>query len=336
MNLPLEARVGDFTSRPNGQARGVRRGGNPVSEGEHRYREVPVHRATIIGVTFVLLAVAGCADPGSTTTASSAPSASTAADLAAEVPTALRQKGTLTVATDATYAPNEFFAPDNKTIQGFDVDLGNAIAQTLGLKTHWVNAGFTGIIPGLAAGRYDLSMSSFTDTKAREQTVDFVTYYSTGTSIVVKAGNPAHIRAKLDLCGKKAAAEKGTIQVDDIAAVTGACTAAGRPAVAGQTYPDQNAVGLAVSTGKADAYLADTPVGEYQVHQSGGRFALAGSSYDTAPYGIAIPKSGGTLKVAIRDALKRLIADGEYRRILDRWSLSTGAITEPVINGAQS
>jgi polar amino acid transport system substrate-binding protein len=295
-----------------------------------------VHRATVISVTLTFLAVAGCADPGSTTAASPAPSASRAADLAAEVPAALRQKGTLTIATDATYAPNEFFAADNKTIQGFDVDLGNALAQTLGLGTHWVNANFTGIIPGLAAGRYDLSMSSFTDTKARERTVDFVTYYATGTSIVVKAGNPAHLTTELDLCGKKAAAEKGTIQVDDITAASAACTAAGKPPLAGQTYPDQNEVGLAVSTGKADAYLADTPVGEYQVHQSGGRFALAGSSYDTAPYGIAIPKSGGSLKVAIRDALKRLIADGTYRRILDRWSLRSGAITEPVINGAQT
>ncbi len=47
---------------------------------------------------------------------------------------------------------------------------------------------FDGIIAGLASGKYDLSLSSFTDTKAREKQVDFVTYYSDGTSLLDEVG----------------------------------------------------------------------------------------------------------------------------------------------------
>ena len=72
----------------------------------------------------------------------------------------------------------------------------SALAQALGLKAKVVNATFDSIIPGLAAHKYDLGMSSFTDTKEREKTVDFVTYFSAGTSFYEKARRPAGHRPR--------------------------------------------------------------------------------------------------------------------------------------------
>ena len=92
---------------------------------------------------------------------------------------------TLTVAADATYAPDEFIAPDGKTVIGMDADMAKAIAELMGLQGEVQNIPFDSIIPGLAAGKYNLGMSSFTDTKDREKTVDFVTYASAGTSFYV-------------------------------------------------------------------------------------------------------------------------------------------------------
>ena len=77
------------------------------------------------------------------------------------------------------------------TVIGMDADLAKAIAQLMGLTPNVQNVTFDSIIPGLAAGKYDLGMSSFTDTKEREKTVDFVTYLTAGTSFYVKAdGGP--------------------------------------------------------------------------------------------------------------------------------------------------
>ena len=139
-----------------------------------------------------VIAACGSSSSSSSSSASGSATSSTpavAADpaVAKLVPAAVKSKGTLTVASDASYAPNEFFAPDGHTIIGMDADLSKALAGVMGLKANLVNATFDGIIPGLAAKKYDLGMSSFTDTKEREKTVDFVTYFSAGTSFFVTA-----------------------------------------------------------------------------------------------------------------------------------------------------
>ena len=80
--------------------------------------------------------------------------------------------------------------------------------------------------------------------------------------------------------------------------------------------------------------MADSPVAAYQVKQSSGTFKLSGPPYGTAPYGIAIPKNNGMAKPVLA-AMKHLIADGTYMKILTKWGVQAGAITNPVINGAQ-
>jgi len=132
------------------------------------------------------LVAAGCGNGAETSTGTSpAPSASPSGAvgaIAAQVPSSVKANGALTVAADATYAPNEFVATDGRTVIGFDADLAKELGQVLGLKVNVINATFDTIIPGLASGKYDLGISSFTDTKEREQTVDFVTYFRAGTS----------------------------------------------------------------------------------------------------------------------------------------------------------
>ena len=134
-------------------------------------------------VIFVLaigaLVVAGCGSSKKSTTTATAttPNAAASADPAVEkqVPAAVKNKGTLTVAADATYAPNEFIATDGHTVIGMDADLATALAQKMGLKAKVVNQTFDSIIPGIQAGKYGMGASSFTDTKEREKVVDFVT-----------------------------------------------------------------------------------------------------------------------------------------------------------------
>ncbi len=260
--------------------------------------------------------------------------------VAAKVPAAVKAKGTLTVATDASYAPNEFTDASGKIV-GMDVDLGTAIGQVLGVQVHFVNASFDGILAGIAAGRYDLSLSSFTDTKEREKTVDFVNYFTAGTSIMAKACNPLGIRTQVDLCGKNVGAENGTVQLDtltkdDAGSLVAQCRAAGKPAPVGKGYPKQTDVNAALAAGRIDAYLADSPVVAYAVKTSGGQFQTVGTTSDVAPYGIAVPKNGGTLKDAISGALGMLIQNGDYTKILNNWGVGSGAVTAPQINGAQS
>jgi polar amino acid transport system substrate-binding protein len=258
--------------------------------------------------------------------------------VAAQVPQSIASKGTLTVAADATYAPNEFIASDGHTVIGMDPDLAKALAQAMGLKAEVKNVTFDAIIPGLAANKYDLGMSSFTVTKEREKTVDFVSYAIAGTSFFVKADGGPNIQSLADLCGEKVAAERGTTQETDATAQDKKCKAAGKPGVTVQVYPDQNSVNLALSSGRADVDMSDSPPAAYAVEQSNGQFKLTGRQYGVAAYGIAIPKNSGLTKPVL-GALQDVMKDGTYQKIFGYWGLVKKGpagcpctITNPQIN----
>ncbi len=251
--------------------------------------------------------------------------------IVAQLPSSVKSSGTLSVAADATYAPDEFIASDGSTVIGADADLAKAFAQLMGLSADVKNVTFDSIIPGLAANRYDLGMSSFTVTKVREKTVDFVTYLNAGTSFFVKAQGGPNIQSLADLCGHKVAAEKGTTQQNDATAQGKKCTSAGKPGVTVEVFPDENGVNLALSSGRADVAMADSPPADYAVQQSGGQFKLSGKPYGEAAYGIAMSKDSGLTKPVLA-AVKATMADGTYKKILDYWGLEDGAITNPEIN----
>ena len=294
--------------------------------------------ATVV-FSIIALVAAGCGSGTETSTGTSptpaaSPSGAVSA-IAAQVPGSVKASGTLTVAADATYAPNEFIGTDGHTVVGLDADLAKALGQVLSLKVSMINATFDTIIPGLASGKYDLGISSFTDTKEREKTVDFVTYFVAGTSFYVKSDGGPNVRSLADLCGRTVAVEQGTTQQADAQAQAEKCKSAGKPGMTVQVFNDQNAVNLALSSGRAQVAMADSPVAAYQVKQSNGTFKVTGSPYGTAPYGIAIPKNNGMADPVLA-AVKHLMSDGTYTKILAKWGVRGGAISNPAINAAIS
>jgi polar amino acid transport system substrate-binding protein len=293
--------------------------------------------------------VAGCgSSSSSTTTTSSAGSSTTttgagtsgapAADPAVVklVPPAIKSKGTLQVAADASYAPDEFFASDGHTVIGMDADLTKALAAVMGMKANVQNAVFETIIPGLTSGKYDIGASSFTDTKEREKAVDFVTYANVGESFFTKASGGTSISSIADICGHTVAVEKGTTEQTDAETQSGKCKKAGKPGVTVLTFPDQNGANLALSSGRAQLVFADSAPAAYAVKQSNGQFKLVGAvNIAAAPYGLATAKGNG-LDKAVLAALKVLMKNGTYQAIFTKWGLKSVAISKPAINAAIS
>ncbi len=253
---------------------------------------------------------------------------------AAGLPAKYKSKGVLTVASDASYAPMEFIGKNGKSVVGAQVDLGHAIGKLLGVKLEFVNASFDSIIPGLQSHKYDMGMSSFSDTKKREEVVDFVTYLVAGTSFYVKANGGPKIEGLDDLCGKTVSVEKGTIQVDDANAQSKKCTAAGKSPVSVSVFPDQNGANLAIASGRAQVGMADSPVASWIVKNSHGQFKLSGKAYNNVPYGIVVPKNSG-LAEPLQAAVEQLMKNGEYAKILDKWGIGQGALKTSKINAAQ-
>jgi polar amino acid transport system substrate-binding protein len=251
------------------------------------------------------------------------------------VPAAIKSKGTLAVASDASYAPNEFIAPDGHTVIGMDPDLMKALAAVMGLQVKVVNVTFADIIPGMQAGKYDVGASSFTDTKEREKVVDFVTYLNVGEAFLTKTGSGVNPQKLADLCGLSVSVETGTVELSDAQAQNAKCKSAGKPAIKLLEFADQNSANLALKSNRAQVDFADSPIIAYQVRKLGVQ-VKSSPTFGVAPYGLALFPKGNGMAQAVLAALKHLMANGKYLAILQKWQLQSAAITNPVINGATS
>jgi len=281
------------------------------------------------------LAMSGCTKNTETpgpASSSTAASASKVDDIANLVPDDIKASGKLIVGVNVPYTPNEFKDPDGKIV-GFDVDLMNAIASTLGLTADYREADFDKIIPSIDGGAFNVGMSSFTDTKEREKTVDFVTYFSAGSLWAKPSGSDI---SPDNACGKKVAVQSTTVQeTEELPARSKTCTDAGKPAIDILKFDGQDQATNAVVLGQADAMSADSPVTLYAIKQSGGKLEEAGEVFDSAPYGWPV-KKGSPLAQALQKALEHLIETGDYKTIATNWGVEQGMIDKPVINGAIS
>ena len=244
---------------------------------------------SLLSVAVSLLAAAvivGCGSSGSSTSstpsstsASSTSAPSTGADPSVEalVPAAIKSKGTITVASDASYPPFESIGPDGHTVIGADADLSHALATVMGLKANVINVTFDAIIPGLEAGKYDMGASGFGDTALREKVVNFVDYGRYFESLFTKSSGGTDISSMSQLCGKTVAVESATTEQADAQTQSKKCTAAGKPAVNILVFPTQTAANLALLSGRAQLGFADSPVASYEVLETHGELKVVGS-----------------------------------------------------------
>ncbi|WP_320778894.1 ABC transporter substrate-binding protein [Streptomyces sp. CRN 30] len=279
----------------------------------------------------------GGADSGESQSASTAP-------LADKLPKSIRDKGVIKVGSDIAYAPVEFKDESGKTV-GIDPDLAEAMGKQLGVTFEFENGTFDTLITGLRSNRYDIAMSAMTDTKDRQEGidsdtgkkvgegVDFVDYFTAGVSIYTKRGEDQSIATWQDLCGKKIVVQRGTVSEDLAKAESKKCPAGKK--IAMETFDNDQQAQTRLRAGGADAGSSDFPVAAYAVKTSGGGkdFQLVGEQVEAAPYGIAVAKGNTELRDALEAAMDAVIANGEYEKILDKWGVSEGAVTDASVNG---
>ncbi len=250
--------------------------------------------------------------------------------IAATVPADIRATGRLVVGVNVPYAPNEF-KNSAGAIVGFDVDLMNAVAKTLGLVPDYRETAFESVIPSVSSGNFNVGMSSLTDTKDREATVDFVTYFQAGTLWAQRAGSTVDPDAA---CGLRIGVTYASIQeTEQVPAKSDQCVATGVAPINKVVYTRQDDLTAALLAGDVEAMAADSPVTGFAVKLSGGKLAPAGEIFDTAPYGWPVAK-GSPLAESLRQAIEHLMQTGEYKTIATTWGVEKGMVDKSVINGA--
>ncbi|MDX3236416.1 ABC transporter substrate-binding protein [Streptomyces sp. ME03-5709C] len=285
------------------------------------------------------LVLTGCGDQTDKGGSSSASSGASKAPLFDKLPKSVQSAGVLKVGSDIAYPPVEF-VEGGKNV-GIDPDLADAMAKQLGVKVEFNNGTFDTLLTGLRAKRYDMVMSAMSDTKDRQdgvdsstgkkvgEGVDFVDYFTAGSSIIVKKGNPEGVTSLADLCGKKVAVQRGTTSQDLLKAQK--CD---KP-MAIQAFDTDTEAQTRLKAGGVVADVSDFPVAAYAVKTSGGGndFELAGEQVEAGPYGIAVAKGNTELRDALQAALTAVIKDGSYTKVLEKWGVTDGAVTEAKING---
>ncbi len=250
--------------------------------------------------------------------------------IAATVPAEIRDRGRLVIGVNVPYAPMEFKNADGQLV-GFDVELMNAVTEVLGLVPDYRDTSFDMILPSVLEGTTDVGMSSVTDTKAREASVDFVTYFQAGTQWAKRSGTAPNPNSP---CGVRVGVAQGTLQeTEELPRKSDQCVAAGQAPVEIVVSFSQDEVTNALIAGEVDAMSADSPVTGFAIKLSRGDLVPAGDVFDSAPYGWPV-KKGSELAESLRLALEHLMESGDYRAIATMWGVERGMIDTPVINGA--
>lgn len=253
---------------------------------------------------------------------------------AAELPDAVRQAGVLHASVNAIYAPMEYKDVATGQLTGLDVELGAALAKRLGLKVEWSESAFEQLIPSLKTGRADLLISGLTDTPAREETMDFIDYLKTGPQFYVLAASSA--KDAVDLCGLKVGTSRSTSFPAEIAAWSKThCEATGKPAIT--VVPAESTVDARgqLKQGRIDAAVQGSETIPYAMSLEPGAYRQIGAPFGIQYQGIAFRKDEATLRDAVADALRGLMADGTYKAILATYKLGGNAVDEVTVDGAR-
>jgi polar amino acid transport system substrate-binding protein len=251
------------------------------------------------------------------------------------LPADIQSTGKVSIGTEALYPPFESFADDNKTIVGLDPDLAHAVGQLLGVDVEFTHTAFDGLLTALDGGRFDLVVAAITDTKEREQKYDFVDYFMTGQSIVVKKGNPEGIHGIAELCGKAVAVLKASTQ-EKLLGQFNENECAVNP-IQIDSFPSDKDALLQVQSGRDVASFTQDAVGAYNSATIGGgnQFEIANSeALLPTPVGMVFDKKDAQLRDAFKAAIEELIANGTYEELLTKYQLSSGVIKNVTLNGA--
>lgn len=236
-------------------------------------------------------------------------------------PSDLVQPGTLTFGTDFNYPPLEYIEGTQQ--KGFDVELMEKVAASMGLKKNMLDTRFNSLIPGLEAGRFDAIVSALYITGERARQIDFVPYFKTGQAFVVREGSDFRPQQPEDLCGRTVAVLQGAV-VEELAngEIKAACEQAGEP-IKVSSLPTDTEASNEVASGRADVLFTDRAVAAFRVKQNPEAGLEVSSSEILFPVavGIGVPKGDEDTKRAFEEAISHLDDSGELDELLEKYAL---------------
>lgn len=226
-------------------------------------------------------------------------------------------QSTLRLGTEGAYPPFNYY-DSNGELAGFDIDIGNALCEEMGVNCVWVAQDWDGIIPALMAGRYDVILASMFITDRRMEQVSFTDPYQASAMTFV-AHKSANVRdtSPTALAGKTIGAQGSTTQGDFLEAQYQSSSI--------RLYPTQDAVNLDLANGRLDLQAGDIiPMVEWLKSPEGACCERVGELITDPDYvgygvGMAVRKNDDALRERLNSALATIIENGIYDDINNRY-----------------
>jgi polar amino acid transport system substrate-binding protein len=254
-------------------------------------------------VVMIACLLAGCAEMGQTTKASSSP-----------VMDRVISRGELRVGVSGDMPPMNLLTKEDKVI-GMDIDVATMIAEAMGVKLTMQRIDFAGLLPALESGSIDMIVSNMTMTPDRNLKVAFVgPYFTSGKAFLTKRSSIAQARGLPDINSPQFTfvALKGS--------TSEAVIRKGAPQANVLTAGTQDEGIQMVVDGKADAMIADYPicvVATYRNPAAGLISVVAPITYE--PIGIAVPKGDPHLLNWLGNFLHSLEKAGYMQALREKW-----------------
>ncbi|WP_280422311.1 ABC transporter substrate-binding protein [Nocardia carnea] len=256
--------------------------------------------------------------------------------IAARVPQTIRDRGTLVVTGSSTTGPPlRFYATDDRTIVGSEVDFAYLVADILGLRLDVRAADWSQNFVKIDSGEVDAFISNVTVTEERKEKYDFATYRLDNIALEIPEDDDWTYTDRKSLAGKRIGVGSGTNQEQLLVEWNESNIAEGLPAIDIAYYQQTTDYYLALSSHRIDGFLGPNPVAVYHSATSGdtkiaATLSGAGEALQ-AEIAVATKKDNGLIG-AIHQALQYAIDNGTYQQVIDRWGLQSEAVPQSRIN----
>lgn len=244
----------------------------------------------------------------------------------AALPDDIRTEGVLRVATSLQWPPFDYADPEGKPV-GLDIGLIKLVASTLGLEAQFEDIKFPSIVPGVQSGRYHAGVNQLAITAERRKAVDFLPYFKAGFGLLVRNVGATDVNINT-LCGRELAVVQGSMQVTIGEALSERCISSGMEKLTLSVYPSTADAYLAVANGRGDGAISATAVGIY-IAETNSKLTMTAEivpGFEVIS-GIALQKDNKALQNAMRLALERLYANGEYQKLIAEYGVPESTLS---------
>jgi polar amino acid transport system substrate-binding protein len=240
-----------------------------------------------------------------------------AADLLADI----KAEGTFTVGTEARFPPFEFV--EDGEIVGYSSDIMEHIMQEMpGVALDQLDLPWQGILPGLAAERFDYVVTSVTATRERYEAYHLSVPIADATMAVLKRAGDDSIDAPQDVAGKVVGSQAGSAQLQALEALAAELEAAGTPVAAIQTYVDFGEAYADLAAGRLQAVVNSLPNLLEAARQRPDVFEVVLPTFGPKKYFSWAGRKdehSATLNAFMDEQLRRLNEDGTLAELQRKW-----------------